>query len=55
MDEQNAVKGSEGVAGYEPANGGALRIRTEGGQSLYSMLVPVKVTVEVIIRVEPGS
>lgn len=55
VDEQNAVKGSEGVAGYEPANGEAFRIHTEGGQSLYSMLVPVKVTVEVIIRVEPGS
>lgn len=36
VDEQNAVKGSEGVAGYEPANGGAFRVTAEGGMPLHS-------------------
>jgi len=35
VDEQDAVKGSEGVAGYEPANGEAFRVTAEGGMPLY--------------------
>ena len=59
MNEQDAVKGSEGVAGYEPASGEAFRLRADGEMPLFTQAAITEVViaqnVTVTVRGEPGS